>query len=93
MSNHLKRKTRIVEKTRTALDPTEIERVVNVTVQNTLTYMMWGMHEREGFGGRRLLRMIQHYNEVVENRNENLFRPEDLRRTMLEECPELKPLF
>ena len=93
MSNHLKRKTRIITKTRTALDVCEVERIVNVTVHNTLTYMLWGMHEREGFGGKRLMRMIEHYNEVVENRNLNLFTPNDLRVTMLRECPEMKPLF
>lgn len=93
MSNHLKRKTRIVVKEQRKLDYQEVERIVNQTTGNTVTYLMWALRTKWGFGGKRLLRLVDDYNQVVNDRADELFTAADIRKQLMLECPKLKPLF
>ena len=93
MSNHLKRKVRTVIKEERRLDYQEVERIVNATVGNTVTYILWALRNKWGFGGKRLLRVVDDYNAVVNDRADELFTARDIREQLALECPELKCLF
>lgn len=93
MSNHLKRKVRTVIKENRKLDYQEVERIVNQTTGNTVTYLMWALRTKWGFGGKRLLRLVEDYNNVVNDRADELFTAADIRKQLMLECPQLKQLF
>ena len=93
MSNHLKRKTRIVVKENRKLGYQEVERIVNQTTGNTVTYLMWALRTKWGIGGKRLLRLVEDYNQVVNDRADELFTAADIRKQLVLECPEIKELF
>ena len=93
MSNHLKRKVRIVVKENRKLDFFEVEKIVNQTTGNTITYLMWALRTKWGFGGKRLLRLVDDYNNVVNDRADELFTADDIRKQLMIECPQLKQLF
>lgn len=93
MSNHLKRKVRVVVKEKKKLDFFEVEKIVNQTTGNTVTYLLWALRNKWGFGGKRLLRIVEDYNQVVNDRADELFTAADIRKQLVIECPELKCLF
>ena len=93
MSNHLKRKVRTVVKEERKLDYQTVERIVNQTTGNTVTYLMWALRTKWGFGGKRLLRLVEDYNQVVNDRADELFTAADIRKQLVLECPEIKELF
>ena len=93
MSNHLKRKTRIIVKEERKLDYQTVEKIVNQTTGNTVTYLLWALRNKWGFGGKRLLRLVDDYNNVVKDRADELFTADDIRNQLMIECPQLKQLF
>jgi len=93
MSNHLKRKVRTVVKEERKLDYQTVEKIVNQTTGNTVTYLMWALRTKWGFGGKRLLRLVEDYNQVVNDRADELFTAADIRKQLVLECPEIKELF
>lgn len=93
MSNHLRRKTRVVVKENRTPDFQTVERIVNQTTGNTVTYLMWALRTKWGFGGKRLLRLVDDYNNVVNDRADELFTAADIRKQLMIECPQLKQLF
>lgn len=93
MSNHLRRKTRVVVKENRTPDFQTVEKIVNQTTGNTVTYLMWALRTKWGFGGKRLLRLVDDYNNVVNDRADELFTAADIRKQLMIECPQLKQLF
>lgn len=93
MSNHLRRKTKVVVKENRTPDFQTVEKIVNQTTGNTVTYLMWALRTKWGFGGKRLLRLVDDYNNVVNDRADELFTAADIRKQLMIECPELKCLF
>lgn len=93
MSNHLRRKTRVVVKENRTPDFQTVEKIVNQTTGNTVTYLMWALRTKWGFGGKRLLRLVDDYNNVVNDRADELFTAADIRKQLALECPQLKQLF
>ena len=93
MSNHLRRKTRVIVKENRTPDFQTVEKIVNQTTGNTVTYLMWALRTKWGFGGKRLLRLVDDYNQVVNDRADELFTAADIRKQLMIECPQLKQLF
>ena len=93
MSNHLRRKTKVIVKENRTPDFQTVEKIVNQTTGNTVTYLMWALRTKWGFGGKRLLRLVDDYNNVVNDRADELFTAADIRKQLMIECPQLKQLF
>ena len=70
-----------------------IKRVGQIATENTLTFVFLALRDKFGWGGQRLSKLLDAYNETAKDANDGYMTAFDVRKALYDECKELRDSF